>query len=81
VVKRGLVGPAGCFSRTVSKEALALTGAESTACRQAPGHALGKDVVEQSLEYGNRKQLAGAAQGRVPGQLLVHFVAQKEEDV
>jgi hypothetical protein len=33
VAKRRPAGPAGCFSRIVSKEALALTGAESTACR------------------------------------------------
>ncbi|OGX82088.1 hypothetical protein BEN49_02730 [Hymenobacter coccineus] len=48
---------------------------------QAPGHALGKEVVEQALEDGGREELAGAANGRVPRQLLVHFVAQKQQDV
>jgi hypothetical protein len=38
-------------------------------------------VVEEALEHGGRKQLAGAAHGRVPGQLLVHLVAQEPEDV
>jgi hypothetical protein len=42
---------------------LALTGAESTAYvrvadDRAPGHALGKDVVEEVLKHGGRKQLA-----------------------
>ena len=48
---------------------------------QAAGRALGKDVVEQALEHGGRKQLAGAAHGRVPGQFLVHPVAPKQQDV
>ncbi|MDO3415704.1 hypothetical protein Q3A66_11555 [Hymenobacter sp. BT770] len=48
---------------------------------QAPGHALGEDVVKQALEHGGREELAGAADGRVPGQFLVHLVAEKVEDV
>ena len=48
---------------------------------QPGGHALGEDVVEQALEHGGRKQLARAAHGRVPGQFLVHFIAQEIEDV
>nr|WP_234795214.1 hypothetical protein [Hymenobacter arizonensis] len=38
-------------------------------------------MVEQAFEDGGRKQLAGAAHGRVPGQFLVHLVAEEEEDV
>ena len=42
---------------------------------QAPGHALSKDVVKQALEDSGWKQLTGAADGRVPGQLFVYLVA------
>ena len=48
---------------------------------QAPGHTLGKNVVEQALKDGGREELAGAAHRRMPGQLFVHFVAQEIQDV
>ncbi len=50
--------------------------------RDQPGrHALRENVVKQALEDSSRQELAGAADGRVPGQVLVHLVAQKLEDI
>ena len=46
--------------------------------RVARHQAPGKDVVEEALQDRRRNQLAGAAHGRVPGQLVVHFVARKK---
>ena len=48
---------------------------------QAGGHALRKNVLEQVLEDGGRKELAGAADGGVLGQVLVHLVTQEVKNV
>jgi hypothetical protein len=45
------------------------------AYHEARGQALGNGLVKQVLKHGGWKELAGAADGRVPGQVLVYFVA------
>jgi hypothetical protein len=46
--------------------------------RDQPGsHALGKDEVEQVLEYSRQIQLARATNGGLLGQALIDLVAQK----
>jgi hypothetical protein len=41
------------------------------AYHEARGHALGKDLVKQVLKHGGRIELAGAADGRVPGPITM----------
>ena len=50
------------FQRRVGLDGRRVDGLR-VAGHQPPGHARGKDVVEQALEHGGRKQLARAAHG------------------
>ena len=45
------------------------------------GYTLGKDVVKQVLKDGSGIELARAADSRVLKQVLVHFIAQKIQDI
>jgi hypothetical protein len=44
---------------------------------QPSGYTLGKGVVIKLVEDGGREELAGTTTGGVPGQVLVHLIAQR----
>ena len=68
------------FQRRVGLDGCGVDGLR-VAGDQAPGHALGEDVVEQAFEDRGGEELPGVAHGRVPGQLFVDLVAKKQQDV
>ena len=60
------VAAVGKIGLHVADDALGRVDGLRVAGHQAPGHALGKDVVEEALEYSGGEQLAGAAHGGIP---------------